>query len=263
MDLDGKVAVVTGGAAGIGRALCRRFAAEGASVVVADVDGDGAAAVAAETGGLAVDVDVVLEADNVRLVERAIAAHGRVDLFCANAGLLFGHRADDAGAPTGVEAPDGAWERLWRVNCMAHVYAARAVLPHMLERGEGYLLATVSAAGLLTTIGNAPYSVTKHAALALAEWLAITYGDAGIRVSCLCPEGVRTDMLASVPGSFLEEGAIEPEEVAEAVVEGVAAERFLILPQARVAEYFLRKAQDYDRWLAGMRRLQAGPGLLP
>lgn len=259
MDLDGKVAVVTGGAAGIGRALCHRFAAEGASVVVADIDAEGAAAVAADAGGLAVPGDVAVAADIERVVTETLGAHGRIDLFCSNAGLLHGVTPSPPGTAVGVEAPDAAWERLWRVNCMAHVYAARAVLPTMLERGEGYLLATSSAAGLLTMPGNAPYSVTKHGVVALAEWLAVTYGDAGIRVSCLCPEGVRTDMLASAPGSFLEAGAIDPAEVADAVVEGLASERFLILPHPRVAEYFLRKASDYDRWLAGMRRLQASP----
>ena len=258
MKLDGSVAVVTGGASGIGRALCRRFTAEGASVVVADLDGAGAAAVASEIGGKAVATDVSVEADVVHLVDEALAAHGRIDLFCSNAGVLWGARPDDPSAPVGVEAPDEAWDGIWRVNVMSHVYGARAVLPSMLERGEGYLLSTASAAGLLTVLGNAPYAVTKHAAVALAEWLAITYGDAGIKVSCLCPEGVNTAMLDSAPESFRQTVAtVEPEEVAGAVVEGLAAERFLILPHPRVAEYFRRKADDYDRWLVGMRRLQA------
>jgi NAD(P)-dependent dehydrogenase (short-subunit alcohol dehydrogenase family) len=264
MKLAGSVAVVTGGAAGIGRALCRRFAAEGASVVVADVDGAGAAAVAAEVGGQAVATDVSVEADVIHLVDEALSAQGRIDLFCSNAGILWGARPDDPEAVLGVEATDEAWERIWRVNVMAHVYGARAVLPPMLERGEGYLLSTVSAAGLLTVLGNAPYAVTKHAALALAEWLAITYGDSGIKVSCLCPEGVRTDMLDNAPESFKGTVAtIDPEDVAGAVVEGLAAERFLILPSPRVADYFRRKAEDYDRWLAGMRRLQAQAGIVP
>lgn len=264
MKLAGSVAVVTGGASGIGRALCRRFAAEGASVVVADLDGAGAVSVAAEIGGRAVATDVSVEADVVHLVDETLAAHGRVDLFCSNAGILWGARPDDPEAVVGVEETDEAWERLWQVNLMAHVYGARAVLPSMLERGEGYLLATASAAGLLTVLGNAPYAVTKHAAVALAEWLAITYGAAGIKVSCLCPEGVRTSMLDAAPDSFKETVAtLEPEEVAEAVVEGLAAERFLILPHPRVADYFRRKADDYDRWLAGMRRLQAHAGVHP
>jgi NAD(P)-dependent dehydrogenase (short-subunit alcohol dehydrogenase family) len=264
MKLSGSVAVVTGGATGIGRALCRRFAAEGASVVVADVDGAGAATVAAEVGGKAVATDVSVEADVIHLVDAALSAHGRVDLFCSNAGILWGARPDDPEAVLGVEATDEAWDRIWHVNVMAHVYGARAVLPSMLERGEGYLLSTVSAAGLLTVLGNAPYAVTKHAALALAEWLAITYGDAGIKVSCLCPEGVNTNMLDAAPDSF--KGMVttlEPEDVAGTVVEGLAAERFLILPHPRVADYFRRKAEDYDRWLAGMRRLQAQAGIVP
>jgi NAD(P)-dependent dehydrogenase (short-subunit alcohol dehydrogenase family) len=264
MELAGSVAVVTGGASGIGRALCRRFAAEGAAVVVADLDGAGAASVAAEIGGRAVATDVSVEADVVHLVDETLAAHGRVDLFCSNAGILWGARPDDPEAVVGVGATDEAWDRIWQVNLMAHVYGARAVLPSMLERGAGYLLSTASAAGLLTVLGNAPYAVTKHAAVALAEWLAITYGAAGIKVSCLCPEGVRTGMLDAAPDSFKETVAtVEPEEVAEAVVEGLAAERFLILPHPRVADYFRRKADDYDRWLSGMRRLQAQAGVRP
>ncbi|MGH9037616.1 MAG: SDR family oxidoreductase [Acidimicrobiia bacterium] len=264
MKLAGSVAVVTGGASGIGRALCRRFAAEGASVVVADLDGAGAATVAAEVGGKAVATDVSVEADVVHLVDEALDTHGRIDLFCSNAGILWGERPADPEAVLGVEATDEGWARIWRVNVMAHVYGARAVLPPMLERGEGYLLSTVSAAGLLTVLGNAPYAVTKHAALALAEWLAITYGDAGIKVSCLCPEGVNTSMLENAPESF--KGTIdtlEPEAVAATVVEGLEAERFLILPSPRIGDYFRRKADDYDRWLAGMRRLQAQAGIRP
>ena len=258
MELHGKVAVVTGGATGIGRALCRRFTAEGAVVVVSDVDAPGAALVAREIGGMAVGADVSVEADIVGLVDAVLVAHGRIDLFCSNAGIIWGMKPNDPETVIGVDAPDEAWERIWRVNFMAHVYAARAVLPVMLTQGEGYLLATASAAGLLTSLGNAPYAVTKHAVVALAEWLAITYGDRGIEVAVLCPEGVRTDMLASARDSMLEQGAIDPEDVAEAVIEGLREERFLILPHARVADYFRRKAEDYDRWLRGMRRLQSG-----
>ncbi len=247
-ELGGRVAIVTGGASGIGRALCRRFAAEGArGVVVADLDADGATTVAEEIGGLPVSTNVGVEADIVKLVSQAEDRYGPIDLFCSNAGIAVGG---------GVDAPDADWQRIWEVNVMAHVYAARAVLPQMLARGEGYLLQTVSAAGLLTTIGSAPYSVTKHGALALAEWLAITHGDAGIKVSALCPQGVRTNMLAS-GGSFLDPTALEPEQVADVVIAGLAEERFLILPHPEVAEYFNRKATDYDRWLHGMRRLQA------
>jgi NAD(P)-dependent dehydrogenase (short-subunit alcohol dehydrogenase family) len=253
MKIKGKVAVVTGGANGIGRALCRRFGADGArGVVVADVDGAGAEAVARQIGGMAITVDVSRETDIQLLVERATAEYGAIDLFCSNAGI---------GMEGGVETPDGEWQRIWNINLMAHVYAARAVLPAMLARGEGYLLQTASAAGLMTQVGSAPYAVTKHAAVALAEWLSVTYGDRGIKVSCLCPQGVRTNMLAEAEekglGQFLSEGALEPEEVAEAVAGGLEEERFLILPHPEVAEYLRRKATDYDRWLRGMRRMQA------
>lgn len=252
MKLQDRVAVVTGGGNGIGRALCRRFAAEGArGVVVADLDADAAREVAREIGGLAVETDVRREADLERLAAQASEAYGPIDLFCSNAGIFL---------EGGVESSDADWERIWAVNVRAHIYAARAVLPAMLARGQGYLLQTASAAGLLTQIGSAPYAVTKHAAVALAEWLAVTHGDAGIRVSCLCPQGVRTKMLMgddlSSTGNFLYEGSVSPEEVAEAVVRGIGEERFLILPHPEVAEYFRRKASDYDRWLNGMRRLR-------
>jgi NAD(P)-dependent dehydrogenase (short-subunit alcohol dehydrogenase family) len=253
MKLQNKIAVVTGGGNGIGRALCRRFAAEGArGVVVADMEADAAAAVAKEIGGVAVTTDVRREADLQQLVARATEVYGLVDLFCSNAGIF---------TPGGVETTDTDWERIWEINVRAHIYGARAVLPGMLARGEGYLLQTASAAGLLTQIGSAPYAVTKHAAVALAEWLAVTHGDSGIKVSCLCPQGVRTRMLMgddmSSTDSFLFEGSVSPEDVAEAVVKGLDAERFLILPHPEVAEYLRRKADDYDRWLRGMRRLQS------
>lgn len=255
MQLKDKVAVVTGGASGIGRALCRRFAAEGArGVVVADLDAEGASRVAAEIGALAVLTDVAVEPDIVHLVERATATFGPINLFCSNAGISV------AG---GESVSDEDWQRIWEINFLSHVYVARAVIPAMLARGEGYLLQTASAAGLLSQIGSAPYSVTKHAAVAFAEWLAITYGDAGIRVSCLCPQGVRTNLLKGAGSEifdFLRETALEPEQVAESVVQGLAEERFLILPHPEVAEYFRRKAEDYDRWLRGMRRLQARVG---
>lgn len=252
MNLKDKVVVVTGGANGIGRALCRRFAAEGTrGIVVADIDTAGAHQVASEIHGLAVPTDVTVEAQIQRLVAQTTDAYGPTDLFCSNAGTSL---------RGGVELPDADWQRIWAINVQAHIYAARAVLPSMLARGEGYLLQTISAAGLLSQIGSAPYSVTKHAALALAEWLAITHGDAGIKVSCLCPQGVRTDLLLKGElrsAEFLMDGALEPEAVAEAAVQGLAEERFLILPHPEVAEYFRRKASDYDRWLRGMRRLQA------
>lgn len=251
MELSQSVAVVTGGANGIGRALCERFAAEGARVVIADVDLANALELERRIGGAAIQADVAREADIQRLVQETTRRFGGIDLFCSNAGV---------GVDGGPEAPDESWRRSWEVNVMAHVYAARAVLPQMLEQKRGYLLQTISAAGLLTQLGSAPYAVTKHAALAFAEWLAITYGDQGIRVSALCPQGVRTNMLLKAEfggGAFLLESALEPAQVAEAVVQGLAEERFLILPHPEVAEYFRRKANDYDRWLRGMRRLQA------
>lgn len=253
MNLQDKVVIVTGGANGIGRALCKRFAAEGArGVVVSDIDFDAARQVADEINGLAVKTDVANEADIVALVAKANEAFGPVDLFCSNAGI--------GGIPGFEQVTNEAWQNIWEVNVMAHIFAARAVLPQMLERGGGYLLNTASAAGLLTQIGSAPYSVTKHAAVAFAEWLSITYGDRGIKVSCLCPQGVKTNMLMASAeagaAGFLLAGAIEPEDAAEAVVRGLAEEKFLILPHPEVAEYFQRKANDYDRWLRGMRRLQ-------
>jgi NAD(P)-dependent dehydrogenase (short-subunit alcohol dehydrogenase family) len=252
MHLQDQVIVVTGGANGIGAALCRRFAREGArGVVVADRDAEGARRVAEEIGGLAVPTDVSFEAQIVSLVGQATAAYGPIDLFCSNAGIAV---------DGGPETSDAAWQRIWDVNVMAHVYAARAVLPGMLARGRGYLLQTASAAGLLTQIGSAPYSVTKHAAVAFAEWLAITHGAAGIKVSCLCPLGVETAMLRNVVGGvgeMLRENALAPEVVAEAVVAGLRDEHFLILPHPEVAEFFRRKATDYDRWLRGMQRLHA------
>lgn len=251
MKLQDKVIVVTGGGNGIGRAMCRRFAAEGARVVVvADLEHESARQVAAEIGCRDNCVDVAEESDVQRLVDETLKEYGRIDLFCSNAGIVV--EGDQC-------VPDRDWQRIWNINVMAHIYAARAVLPSMLARKEGYLLQTVSAAGLLTSIGSAPYAVTKHAALAFAEWLAITYGDAGIKVSTLCPQGVKTRMLENARGgeSFLVDGALTAEEAAEAVVRGLASEEFLILPHPEVLEYFRRKANDYDRWLRGMRRLQA------
>jgi NAD(P)-dependent dehydrogenase (short-subunit alcohol dehydrogenase family) len=252
MELTGKVIVVTGGARGIGRALARRFAnADPKALLVADIDGDGAATVAREIGAIAITCDVSREADVERLVDAAQRAHGSIDIFCSNAGI---------GVGGGPEAPDAAWQHIWEVNVMSHVYAARHVLPDMLARKDGYLIGTVSAAGLLNHFFAAPYGVTKAAALSFFEWLSIVHGDDGIRVSCLCPQGVKTDMLeaerAQLGINFLTEGALEPEAVAEAVVQGIGTEQFLILPHPEVAEYFRRKAADYDRWLRGMRRLR-------
>src|SRR5579862_3807669 len=230
------VVVVTGGANGIGRALCRRFAAEGAkAIVVADLDVDGARRVAEEIGGVAVATDVTRESDVQRLVDSTLERFGGIDLFCSNAGIAI-----DGGETT----PDAEWRRSWDVNVMGHIYGARAVLPAMLARGEGYLLQTVSAAGLLTHIHSATYAVTKHAALAFAEWISVAYGDRGIKVSVLCPQGVKTDMLrraAEGGRDFLLDTALEPEQVADDVVKGLADGRFLILPHPEVAEFFRRK----------------------
>jgi NAD(P)-dependent dehydrogenase (short-subunit alcohol dehydrogenase family) len=252
VDVTGRVIVVTGGAKGIGRALAKRFAAAGAeAVVVADLDAEGALEVAREVDGTAVRCDVSRESDVKELVGRVEAEHGRIDIFCSNAGIAVGG---------GPEAPDDQWQRIWEVNLMSHVFVARHALPGMLNRGEGYLLGTVSAAGLLNHVFAAPYGVTKAAALSLFEWLSIAHGTQGIRVSCLCPQGVKTDMLAAerkLGLNFLTESALEPEAVAEVVLQGIRDERFLILPHPEVAEYFRRKAEDYDRWLKGMRRLRA------
>ena len=255
MDIKDKVILVTGGANGIGEALVRRFVAEGArGVAIVDRDAPGATALAEELGRttIGLSADVAHEPDIGAAVDATIAHFGPIDLLVSNAGI---------GTGGGVETPNEAWQEIWEINVMAHVYAARAVLPDMIARGEGYLLNTASAAGLLTNLGTAPYSVTKHAAVALAEWLAITHGDEGIKVSCLCPQGVRTNMLLAgaedtAGAVVLAQGAIEPHEVAEAVVQGLAAETFLILPHPEVLTYFQRKAGDYDRWLGGMRKLQ-------
>jgi NAD(P)-dependent dehydrogenase (short-subunit alcohol dehydrogenase family) len=257
MHIQGKVIVVTGGANGIGRALCRKFAAEKAkAVVVSDIDIAGAEQLAAEIKATAIAANVSKQADVEKLVAETTKRFGQVDVFCSNAGI---------GVAGGPEAPDQDWQQSWEVNVMAHVYAARAVLPQMLERKEGYLLQTVSAAGLLTQIGSAPYSVTKHAALSFPEWLSITYGDQGLKVSALCPQGVRTNMLARADfagGAFLLDTAIEPEQVADAVAQGMAEEKFLILPHPEVAKYFQNKASDYERWLRGLRKLQATTQIL-
>jgi len=279
VDIASQVAVVTGGASGIGRALCVAFADRGAAgVVVADIDGHGAASVADEAGSrgtkaIALQADMSMEADVQMLVGRAEQAFGRIDVFCSNAGIIV---------PGGVEVPDEAWSRIWAINVQSHVYVARAVLPGMLARGGGYLVITASAAGLLTQLGSAPYAVTKHAAVALAEWLAITYGDQGIGVSCLCPQAVTTNLGetsqrevrdialpwasdGAVPSQHAGtpsrqaavDGVLTADQVAVSVIDALAAGRFLILPHPEVAAYERRRAEDRDRWLGGMRRLQA------
>ncbi len=272
-----RVAVVTGGASGIGRSLCLALAGrDAAALVVADVDAPGAAEVAAEieAGGhraLAVTADVGDAAQAQALIRRAEDAFGRVDLLFSNAGIVV---------PGGLEVADEAWSRTWEINVQSHVWLTRAVLPGMLARGEGYLVYTASAAGLLTELGSASYSVTKHAVVALAEWVSITYGDQGIRVSCLCPQLVSTNLGATsrrlvpqAPGAPAAadlaqedslgvrhaglDGVLTPDQVAECVLETMAGEGFLILPHPEVATYERRRADDRERWLRGMRRLLA------
>ncbi|HTA06860.1 MAG TPA: SDR family oxidoreductase, partial [Solirubrobacteraceae bacterium] len=257
MELSGRHVVVTGAAGGIGSALVRRFAEEGArAVVVADRDLAKAQAVAKEIGALAlaVEFDAGQESGVEALIEQASAANGPIDIFFSNAGVPGG-----LGGP--IETNDETFDEAWRVNVMSHVWASRVLLPEMLQRGEGYLINTASAAGLLTQVSSVGYSITKHAAVALAEWLAIEYGDAGIRISCLCPQGVRTPMLEMAmdepagAAALRAGGVIEPEEVADAVVAAIADERLLILPHEEVAKFMALKGSDPPRWIAGMRRL--------
>lgn len=250
MHLQDKVVVITGGGSGIGAAMARRFSRENlAGLVVADIDLEAATAVAGEAGGVAVLADVSDPEANRELIAATEDRFGPVDLFCANAGV--GVVGDEQSDP-------GTWDRMWAVNVMSHVHAARHLIPGWVARGEGYFLATASAAGLLTNLKAAQYSVTKHAAVAFAEWLAVTYGDAGVKVSALCPQFVNTPLLEGSE-AFQALGAnhtLEPNEVADAVVSGLKEEKFLILPHPEVEAYFQKKADDYDRWLGGMRKLQ-------
>ena len=263
MELAGAVAVVTGAASGIGRSLARALALDaGAVVVAADVDGTGASAVATEiadeagagrTVGFAAEIDVTDEAAMIALIDRVEESLGPIELWCGNAGIS---------SMGGVERPNEEWNRVWDVNLMAHVIACRHLVPRWVERGSGHLLVTASAAGLLTGLGTASYAITKHAAVALAEWIAITHGDDGVRVSCLCPQGVRTPMTESDwmlgVAQVRELGLMEPEEVAAHTLEALREDRFLILPHPEVATYEQRRAGDRQRWLAGMRRMQRG-----
>jgi NAD(P)-dependent dehydrogenase (short-subunit alcohol dehydrogenase family) len=248
--VSGAGVVVTGGGGGIGRAMARRLAADGARVVVNDLDATAAEAVAAEIGGLAVPGDAGTEQGVAGLVQAAAGFLGEIDVYCSNAGT---------GGGTGPEAPDDLWQRAWEVNTMAHVRAARALLPGWLARGSGTFVVTASAAGLLTMLGSAPYSVTKHAAVGFAEWLSATYQHRGLAVHCVCPQGVRTQMLANSGRAgevVLAGAAIEPEQVADALAAALADGSFFVLPHPEVHDYYVQRATDTDRWLRGMSRLQ-------
>lgn len=262
MELNEKVAVITGAGSGIGEALARRAAAGGARhVVVADLDGDGAARVAGDIGATAVQIDVRDEAAIVAMVEETLEAHGPIDLFASNAGYV---------TTAGLEDPNDRIQAMWEVHVMSHIYAARAVIPSMAANGSGYLLNTASAAGLLTQLGSMSYSITKSAAVSLAEWLAITHYHQGVRVSVLCPQAVRTNIIANSPdqdrsdlggddwegGVASGDGVLESADVANACFDAMAEERFWVLPHEQVATYVERKATDVDRWLGGMRRFQ-------
>jgi NAD(P)-dependent dehydrogenase (short-subunit alcohol dehydrogenase family) len=249
MELKDRVAVVTGGSGGIGRAMARAFLHEGArAVVLADLDPAAVKAAATELGCEGEACDVTDEDQIVALTQRTLTRHGQIDLFCSNAG------AGAQGLLT--DAANAVWQKQWELHVMAHLYAARAVLPAMLERGEGYLLNTASAAGLLAAIGSGPYTVTKAAAVKLAEFLSITHGDDGIRVSVLCPQGVNTAMAPRRLGDGQTDGIIEPDVLAKTVVEAIREERFHVLPHPEVEEYVRRKGDNIDRWLTGMRRLR-------
>ena len=249
MELAGKVAVITGGSGGIGRAMARAFLAEGArAVMLADLDESAVRAAAGDIGCDGMACDVTDEAQIQALVNRTLDSYGQIDLFCSNAGA--------GGQGVLTDAPNEVWQKQWELHVMSHVYAARAVLPGMLARGDGYLLNTASAAGLLAAIGSGPYTVTKAAAVKLAEFIAITHGDEGIKVSVLCPQGVNTAMAPRSLGDGQTDGIIEPEDLAKTVVETLREERFYVLPHPEVGEYVRRKGDDVDRWLHGMRRLR-------
>ena len=250
MEISGKVAVITGGAGGIGMALARRFLqGNAAAVVIADLDEARVRQAAADIGATGIACDVTSESSINELIDAAQSAHGPVDIFCSNAGIcMLG----------GEDASDDEWQMCWDVHLMAHVYAARRLGPEMASRGDGYLVNTASAAGLLSHVDSATYSVTKHAAVAFAEWLTITYGDAGVKVSVLCPQAVRTPMIAGREGEAASvDGIMEPEVMADAVIAAMKREDFHILPHAEVAEYMRRKANDPERWIGGMRRFRA------
>ncbi|MDA7963186.1 SDR family oxidoreductase [Ruegeria sp.] len=247
MQLQDKTVVVTGAADGIGKGLAERFAKDGARVVCSDIDLPGASRVASAIGGHALHCDVSCEDDIQSLIETVESSFGTIDLFCANAGIL---------TLGGVDVSDDDWDRIWKINVMSHVWTARHLMPRMVARGSGYLLITASAAGLLNQPGAAPYAVTKHAAVGLAEWLALTYGNQGIKVSVLCPQAVRSLMTRGHEDSVAAiDGMLEPDDVAQACVEAIARERFLVLPHPQVSDYMQLKTSDYDRWITGMQNL--------
>ena len=263
MEIRDKIAIITGAASGIGAGLAERFATEGAlGIVVADINLAQAEAVARAinaAGGerasslrcdvMALRCDVSVEADIRELVAATRARFGRVDIYLSNAGIL--------GTMGGFELDDPLWDKMWQIHGMAHVWAARAVVPEMVARGEGYFVVTASAAGLLTIVESAPYAVTKHAALAFAEWLRVAYGRRGLRVSCLCPQAVQSGMTSGGGGSSAVDGMLTPAQVAADVVAAMRDETFLVLPHLEVLDYFRRKGQDYDRWLGGMQKIYA------
>jgi len=249
MDIKNKRVVVTGAASGIGKALAEAFKnAEAQSIVCVDMNLEGAEETAQSVGGIAVEANVGQEADIINVIEKANEYSGGIDIFCSNAGIGGVHGFFE------VETKD--WQNIWEVNVQSHIFAAKHVLPQMLERGEGYLMNTSSAAGLLTQIGSAGYSVTKAAAVSFAEWIKITYGHKGIGVSCLCPQAVRTAMTAQGAGVAGVDGMIEASEAAENVLDAIQKERFLVTPHEEVLEYVARKGNDRDRWITGMQRLQ-------
>ncbi len=258
MRIEGSTVLVTGAGGGIGSALCEAFRSAGAAqIAAADVDGAAAERTADKVDGMALQVDVGVEADIIAMVERIHAELGPVDIACSNAGVGYGDGAEGL-----ASSSNEAWDRCWRVNVMAHVYLARALLPGMLERGSGHLVQVASAAGLLSQIGDAAYSATKHAAVAFAESLAITHGDDGVGVSLVCPQYVATPLLDKLPQGVIDAvgHVISPEELATVVIEGVAADRFLVLPHGEVTDYLRAKAADYDRWISSMRGLRRRTG---
>lgn len=251
MEIKDKIVIVTGGASGIGRSMAKRFIAEGAKhVTIADLNADQVHQVGKEIGAEAIKTDVSSDLEVQQLIAHVEATQGKIDLLCNNAGI---------GVGGGPETPNEDWQRIWDINVMAHVYATRAALPDMLKRGDGYILNTASAAGLLTQVGSAPYAVTKHAAVAYAEWLAVTYGERGIKVSALCPQAVRTAMTENTDNGGVAgiDGMMEPDVLCNSVIDTLREETFLVLPHPEVLTYMQRKTSNYDRWISGMQRLQA------